>query len=85
LAQEIEAAMRSPPDHLWQRNNNVRYSPLAKDQDRLTVAENWAQIGRQADGILHFFVELASFWKLHSWTAHRGFREQTRPGPVAGS
>src|SRR5882672_5834492 len=43
------------PDHLWHCNNNVRYSPLAKDQDRLTVAENWAQIGHQADGILHFF------------------------------
>jgi uncharacterized protein with beta-barrel porin domain len=64
LAQEIEAGMRSPPTTLWHCNNNVRYSPHAKDQDRLTVAENWAQIGHQADGILHFFVELASFLEM---------------------
>ncbi|HYS90677.1 MAG TPA: hypothetical protein VEN78_37625, partial [Bradyrhizobium sp.] len=48
------------PDYLWQCHNNVRYSPFAKDQDRLTVAANWAQIRRQADGILHFL----SSWRL---------------------
>jgi len=55
--------MRSPPDHLWQRNNNVRYSPLAKDQDRLTVAENWTQNRPPSRWDSAFFVELASFWK----------------------
>jgi uncharacterized protein with beta-barrel porin domain len=51
MAQEIEAAMRPRANLLWQRNNNPRQSPLA----RLTGPGNWAQIGRQADGILHFF------------------------------
>src|ERR1700730_9160185 len=54
------------PDHLWHCNNNVRHSPVAKDQERLTIALSWAQIGRQVDGILHFL----SSWRLFGNSIH---------------
>jgi Autotransporter beta-domain len=39
---------------LWQRNNNVRQSPAACDQDRLTPSENGGK-SLPASGILQFF------------------------------
>jgi hypothetical protein len=50
------------PRHLWQQNNNVRQSPFAKGHDRLTLPENWGQIGA---GRRDFwvFAELALFWE----------------------
>src|SRR5258707_4629265 len=58
--------MRSPPTTCGTATIMSAISPLAKDQDRLTVAENWAQIGRQADGILHFL----SSWRLFGNSIH---------------
>src|ERR1700737_2818006 len=50
--------MRSPRCHLLRRNNNVRQSPPAKGHDRLTLPENWGQIGAGRPDFCSF-VELA--------------------------
>jgi hypothetical protein len=63
------------PRQLWPQNNMTRQSPIDGDRDRLTVRENWGQIGAAA-GDFAFFVELALlFWEMHSCAAHRGFHE----------
>src|ERR1700677_5073845 len=49
-----EAARR----RLWPQNNITRQSPIDGDRDRLTVRENWGQIGTGGGGF-SFFVELA--------------------------
>ena len=74
--------MRSPPDHLWQRNNNVRQSPLAEGQDRLTLPENWGQIGAGRRNFGNLF-RVGALWKWHRCAAHRGLREQRKAAPVA--
>jgi hypothetical protein len=47
---------------LWQRNNNVRQSPLAKDQDRLTLSANSGQIGAGRWDFA-FLPNRRSFWE----------------------
>jgi hypothetical protein len=49
------------PRDLWQRNNNTLQSPFANDQDRLTLRENWGQIG--AGRWVAFLSSGPCFWK----------------------
>jgi hypothetical protein len=60
VVREIKANDEIARCHLWQRNNNVRQSPLAKGHDRLTLPENWGQIGAGRRDFC-FFIELALF------------------------
>jgi hypothetical protein len=62
-ARETGPAPGSLPVHLWQQNNNFGQSPFEDDHDRLTLPENWGQIGIGRRVFLSFLSRRAPFGK----------------------